>query len=113
MLKENFGLNVKSRRKALGLTLIELQDRCGVSKSAIGYIEKGQERSGTTLPVVEKLARGLDCPAWYLLIDPKLFDSKVIFENRSTIESFLQLNTESKNKVDIYISDLKKSQKSL
>lgn len=51
---------VKYARNQAGLTMQQLADRCGVSKSLIVEIENGTRNA--TPPMIRKLAEALNCP---------------------------------------------------
>jgi transcriptional regulator with XRE-family HTH domain len=61
---------VRGRRSHLGMSLEELSGRCGVSRSMISLIERGE--SSPTAVVLEKLAAGLGVPLAALFDDPAL-----------------------------------------
>ena len=49
--------NIKSLRKSKGLSQEELAERCGVHRTYIGSIERGEK--SPTLNTIEKFANGL------------------------------------------------------
>jgi transcriptional regulator with XRE-family HTH domain len=59
---------VRGLRTDLGISLEELSERCGVSRSMISLIERGE--SSATAVVLEKLAAGLGAPLAALFDDP-------------------------------------------
>ena len=65
-LNRRIALRVRELRGARGLSLDALASACGVSRSMISLIERGE--SSPTAVVLEKLAAGLDVPV------PALFD---------------------------------------
>jgi transcriptional regulator with XRE-family HTH domain len=52
-----FGQAVRKARAAAGLTQEELADRCGLDRSYMGGVERGERNP--TLSVIEKIAGGL------------------------------------------------------
>ncbi len=52
-----FGEAVRKARAAAGLTQEELADQCGLDRSYIGGVERGERNP--TLSVIEKIAKGL------------------------------------------------------
>jgi transcriptional regulator with XRE-family HTH domain len=67
-LNDRIALRVRELRAARGLSLDALAQGCGVSRSMISLIERGE--SSPTAVVLEKLAAGLDVPL------PSLFDER-------------------------------------
>ena len=67
-LNDRIALRVRELRAARGLSLDALAQSCGVSRSMISLIERGE--SSPTAVVLEKLASGLDVPL------PSLFDER-------------------------------------
>ena len=59
---------VRARRAELGMTLDALADQCGVSRSMISLIERGE--SSPTAAVLEKIATGLRLALARLFDDP-------------------------------------------
>jgi transcriptional regulator with XRE-family HTH domain len=53
-----FGCEVRRRRHARGISLRELENRCGLTPSFIGSIENGER--DPCLSTIEALAKGLD-----------------------------------------------------
>jgi len=58
-VKENLGNRIRFIRKKQGLTLDEVAERCGIFKSNLSKVEKGQ-RNPTT-DTLEKIASSLGC----------------------------------------------------
>jgi len=73
-VQEASGINMRiaararGLRSSLGISLEELSERCGVSRSMISLIERGE--SSPTAVVLEKLAAGLGVPLAALFDDP-------------------------------------------
>jgi transcriptional regulator with XRE-family HTH domain len=61
----HIGNNIRKRRKELGITLLELGDEIGTSKSHISHVEKGQ--TSFSLRFVVAIANALSCSVDYLL----------------------------------------------
>jgi transcriptional regulator with XRE-family HTH domain len=61
---------VRGLRSSLGMSLEDLSERCGVSRSMISLVERGE--SSPTAVVLEKLAAGLGVPLAALFDDPAL-----------------------------------------
>jgi transcriptional regulator with XRE-family HTH domain len=60
-----FGLEIRRRREALGLTLDKLSERCGLTPNYIGTIENGHR--DPCLSSIEALARGFGVSTGELL----------------------------------------------
>lgn len=56
-INQIFGYRVAEIRKRLGISQEELAFRCGVHRTYIGAIERGEK--SPTLNTIEKLAKGL------------------------------------------------------
>lgn len=56
-INQIFGYRVTEIRKRLGISQEELAFRCGVHRTYIGAIERGEK--SPTLNTIEKLAKGL------------------------------------------------------
>lgn len=61
-----FGERIAELRKQLYLSQEELAERCGVHRTYIGTIERGEK--SPTLNTIEKLAKGLNVSILELLI---------------------------------------------
>lgn len=61
---------VRGLRSSLGMSLEDVSERCGVSRSMISLVERGE--SSPTAVVLEKLAAGLGVPLAALFDDPAL-----------------------------------------
>ena len=66
MSDNELGVKLKERRVELGLTLLELRDKCGVHPSHLGRIESGQRQPSAT--VLRKIAEPLGFSEAELLI---------------------------------------------
>ena len=64
-----FGARIAELRKRLNLSQEELAERCGVHRTYIGTIERGEK--SPTLNTIEKLANGLNVSIHDLLIPPE------------------------------------------
>lgn len=61
-----FGSIIRNRRKELGLSLKQIEDKTGISPSYINRIEKGQ-RKAPSYRIIEQLAEALDMPVGKLI----------------------------------------------
>ena len=61
--------NIRRRRASVGLSQEELAARCGVHRTYIGAIERGERN--VTLDTVERIAEALGTPALDLLKSQK------------------------------------------
>lgn len=61
MVSPNFGLLIKHRRKAMGYSLKELEDRSGVSSGYINRLENNQRRSPSITKILQ-IAGALSIP---------------------------------------------------
>jgi transcriptional regulator with XRE-family HTH domain len=68
-LNDRIALRVRELRAARGLSLDALARRCGVSRSMISLIERGE--TSPTAVVLDKLAAGLDVSTASLFDDPQ------------------------------------------
>jgi len=68
-LNDRIALRVRDLRAARGLSLDALAQRCGVSRSMISLIERGE--TSPTAVVLDKLAVGLDVSTASLFDDPQ------------------------------------------
>jgi len=59
-LPKVLGKKIQKRRKELELTQEELDDKVGISRAYMGYIEQG--RYAPSLEVLEKIAKSLKSP---------------------------------------------------
>jgi transcriptional regulator with XRE-family HTH domain len=64
------GLNLQLARAALALTQDELARRCGLKRSYVGALERGEINLG--VDNVDRLAAGLGVPPHVLLLNPDL-----------------------------------------
>ncbi|HQR97902.1 MULTISPECIES: XRE family transcriptional regulator [unclassified Polaromonas] len=74
-LNTRIAQRVRDLRAARGLSLDELATRCGVSRSMLSLIERGE--SSPTAVVLEKLATGLNVPLASLFEVPQPSDNPV------------------------------------
>lgn len=74
-IKENIAKNLKELRRNCQLSLEELAEKSGVSKSMLGEIERG--RTNPTVSVLWKIAKGINTPLTSLIKEPE-FDSVII-----------------------------------
>lgn len=63
----NFGNELRKVRKNLGLSQEELADRCGLHRTYIGGIERGERNP--TLTILKRISDALDIPLYKLLKD--------------------------------------------
>ena len=68
-LNDRIAVRVRDLRSARGLSLDALAQRCGVSRSMISLIERGE--TSPTAVVLDKLAAGLDVSTASLFDDPQ------------------------------------------
>lgn len=57
LVSTRFGRAVREKRVAAGLTQEELADRCGIDRSYMGGVERGERNP--TLSVIERISEGL------------------------------------------------------
>ena len=58
-LQKLLAKQIKERRTALEISQEDLADRCGLHRTYLGSVERGERN--VTLATLEQLARGLDC----------------------------------------------------
>jgi transcriptional regulator with XRE-family HTH domain len=68
LLQMTIGDLLKRRRKALGLTQVELADKANVAQSMISQIERGKS-DNVTIGNLRSLAAALDCTVVDLLTE--------------------------------------------
>ncbi len=59
-IKIQFGRAVAAKRKCMGISQEELAHRCGLHRTYIGALERGEK--APTIITVEKVANGLNIP---------------------------------------------------
>jgi transcriptional regulator with XRE-family HTH domain len=64
-LEERFGIVVRRLRKAEGLSQEDFADRCGLHRTYIGSIERGEKT--VTIATATKVAEALGLRLWELL----------------------------------------------
>ncbi|MBZ5667572.1 MAG: helix-turn-helix transcriptional regulator [Acidobacteriia bacterium] len=64
-LNRNLATNIRRHRQAQGWSQEELAERCGVHRTYIGSVERGERN--VTLQTLEKIARALEVDAISLL----------------------------------------------
>ncbi len=69
-LQIQFGLNVRDKRKQLGITQDELAHLADMDRSYVGRIERGE--ANITLDILYKIASCLNCSPLSLLPDTSL-----------------------------------------
>jgi XRE family transcriptional regulator, regulator of sulfur utilization len=81
-INQNISRNLKSKRKEKGLTLDELAEISGVSKSMLGEIERGG--TNPTILVLWKIADGLRIPLT-LLISEEALDYTLVHQEQQKL----------------------------
>ena len=66
-LLARFGTAVRKKRKSLGLSQEEFADLCGLDRTYVGGIERGERN--VSLVNIEKIAKGLGILLSYLFRD--------------------------------------------
>ena len=61
-------IRLRELREARGWTQIELADRSAIPQPTISNIEAGKT-SAISFDILEKLAKALECPASYLIVE--------------------------------------------
>jgi transcriptional regulator with XRE-family HTH domain len=61
------GRRLRALRRGLGLTQMQLAERCGIDNKTISRAENG--RYSISIDQVARLARALDVPSWRLFRD--------------------------------------------
>jgi len=67
-IMRTFARRVRGRRRALGIPLLTLSQRTGISRNTLYAIEQGT-RKNVTLATVITLATALRCSVFNLLVD--------------------------------------------
>lgn len=68
-INKRFGKLIASKRKELSLSQEDLAEKCGIHRTYIGAIERGEK--SPTLSTIEKISNGLEIPInklWEVLI---------------------------------------------
>lgn len=60
-----FGERLKERRRALGLTQVQLFEKTGITDAYISLVERG--RANPTLDIMVKLAEAVGAEAWDMI----------------------------------------------
>lgn len=71
-----FGQNIKTKRKGLGISQDDLAHLADVDRSYVGRIERGE--ANITIDMLYKLAATLQCSPIELLPDPALITKSVV-----------------------------------
>jgi transcriptional regulator with XRE-family HTH domain len=82
------GRNLRSRRKALGLTLVQVGELAELSATFVSQVERGRHRP--SVPTLHRLARALDTNAYNLLIPPSDVASRFEINRGATRQAFEQ-----------------------
>ncbi len=106
----SIGSRIKERREALGITQIQLADRLGVSKGAVGNYET--DANSPKASVMYKVFEILKCDANYLYQDdlPQK-NSASVKADETLLSLFHDLNEEGQEKLLDYADDLVQSEK--
>lgn len=87
-----------------------LADKSGLQKSLIHYVERGEERSNTSIEKLGQLAKGLGVPAFFLFLDNSFLERTHPEEVLEWYELLCDLDEKNKAKAIEYMKDLLKSQ---
>lgn len=68
---------IKSIREALGMTLYQLGEKIGTTSEAVRVIENSEKSYTISLKTLQKVANGLDCRLFYVLIPRQPLQEKV------------------------------------
>lgn len=82
------GRNLRSRRKALGLTLVQVGELAGLSATFVSQVERGRHRP--SVPTLHRLAKALDTNAYTMLIPPSAATSRFEINRAATRQAFEQ-----------------------
>ena len=66
-IQKLFGLSIKKHRQQLGLSQESFADKCGLHRTYIGCIERGEKN--ITIVNIEKIAEALNLPISKIFID--------------------------------------------
>lgn len=84
VVTEGFGDYLRELRKSKGLSLKDLENRTEVTASYIHRLEHGSRKT-PSIPVAERLARGLDVPVKEFLSKLKLFEGESSDDNKDVM----------------------------
>lgn len=99
------GGKIKQRRKELGLTMQELADRTGYSKSSISYIEKGLR--DVPLDKLQEISNALNVDIRYFFDDKRLrLTETEKEEGKLVLEYFYALDDKQKEHIINYLKFL-------
>jgi transcriptional regulator with XRE-family HTH domain len=59
------GESVRQRRMRLGISQEEFANKCGVHRTYVGKVERGEQN--VSMASLERIAKGLGVPAWQLV----------------------------------------------
>ena len=82
------GRNLRSRRKALGLTLVQVGELAGLSATFVSQVERGRHRP--SVPTLHRLAKALETNAYTMLIPPSAAPSRFEINRGATRQAFEQ-----------------------
>lgn len=74
---------IKAVRETLGMSLRQLADRTGLSKTSVASIEKSERKGTVQLDSIRRLADGLDCDLMYALVPRQPLEKTVEFQARA------------------------------
>lgn len=82
------GRNLRARRKALGMTLVQVGEKAGLSATFISQVERGRHRP--SVPALHRLAEALDTSAYTMLIPASSTSSGFEINRSATRAAFPQ-----------------------
>lgn len=100
----SFASRLKARREQLGITQVQLAEKLGVTKGAIGNYEAGI--SSPRADILYQVFNALHCDANYLFRDEmeeQLYRQTVTIEEMQHIKKYRLLNEAGKEKTDEYM----------
>ena len=107
----SIGSRMKERREELGMTQIQLAEKIGVTKGAIGNYET--DANSPKASIMYKIFEALQCDANYLYQD-EMYDVQSVMlpeDELEVLKLYRQLNTEGQEKLIDYADDLIRSGK--
>jgi transcriptional regulator with XRE-family HTH domain len=103
----SIGARIKERREQLGITQIELADRLGVTKGAVGNYET--DANSPKASIMYKIFEILQCDANYLYQDEIVTQEST--KDAQLLSLFHDLNEEGQEKLIDYADDIVRSGK--
>lgn len=98
-VRESIARNVKTLRKAAGLTQGQLARKSGTVQTVISYIEKPDGKS-PSVDTLEGIARAFKIPAWALMMDLEDVNPVILARAGVVINGYLSVAEEGRQQIE-------------